>query len=76
MVANENTSLNITQSIIGLAHSLGVRVVAEGIEEDYQLTYLQQVYCDYGQGYLFSKPVDAIKATEWAMNNNDANRQP
>ncbi|MGF1522078.1 MAG: EAL domain-containing protein [Leptolyngbyaceae cyanobacterium] len=67
-VANENTSLNITQSIIGLAHSLGVKVVAEGIEEDYQLTYLQQVYCDYGQGYLFSKPVNVTEATEWAVN--------
>lgn len=65
-VANENTSLNITQSIIGLAHSLGVKVVAEGIEKSYQLTYLQQVYCDYGQGFLFAKPMGADDAAEWA----------
>ncbi|MEO1295916.1 MAG: EAL domain-containing protein [Cyanobacteria bacterium J06636_16] len=75
-VTNENTSLNITQSIIGLAHSLGVKVVAEGIEEDYQLTYLQQVYCDYGQGYLFSKPVDIGEATKLAIQGTVANQQP
>lgn len=75
-VTNENTSLNITQSIIGLAHSLGVKVVAEGIEEDYQLTYLQQVYCDYGQGYLFSKPVDIVEATKLAIQGTVANQQP
>ena len=70
-VANENTSLNITQSIIGLAHSLGVKVVAEGIEKPYQLTYLQQVYCDYGQGFLFSKPMEAVDIVEWTKNGLD-----
>lgn len=64
-VKDENTSLSITHSIIGLAHSLGVKVVAEGIENAYQLVYLKQVKCDYGQGYLFARPMDAAAATSF-----------
>ncbi|MEM9003688.1 MAG: EAL domain-containing protein [Cyanobacteria bacterium P01_F01_bin.86] len=75
-VTNENTSLNITQSIIGLAHSLGVKVVAEGIEEISQLTYLQQIYCDYGQGYLFSNPVESTEAVQWLKKDLDWRWQP
>ena len=65
-ISNENTSLNITNSIISLAHSLGVKVVAEGIEKAYHLAYLSQMKCDYGQGYLFSKPLAAQEATSLA----------
>lgn len=65
-ITNENTSLNITHSIISLAHSLGVKVVAEGIENAYHLAYLKQAKCDFGQGFLFSKPVEAEAATHLA----------
>ncbi|RHW42742.1 EAL domain-containing protein [Neobacillus notoginsengisoli] len=47
----------ITKSIITLAHGLNMRVVAEGVEEVDQLTFLQELNCDEIQGYLFSKPV-------------------
>ncbi|MDA0266249.1 MAG: EAL domain-containing protein, partial [Cyanobacteria bacterium] len=63
---NENTSINITHSIIGLAHSLGVKVVAEGIQNEDHMSYLRQVRCDYGQGDLFGKPLTAEAATSWA----------
>ncbi|NEQ43533.1 MAG: EAL domain-containing protein [Leptolyngbya sp. SIOISBB] len=62
----ENTSVSITHSIIGLAHSLGVKVVAEGIETKEQMDYLRLARCDYGQGYLFAKPFPADIATDWA----------
>jgi diguanylate cyclase (GGDEF)-like protein len=61
--SDANTSIKITHSIISLAHSLGVKVVAEGIERLYHLAYLTQLKCDYGQGYLFSKPLEAKDAT-------------
>lgn len=61
-----NTSVNITNSIITLAHSLGVKVVAEGIERLYHLAWLQQQKCDYGQGFLFAKPLNANDATKMA----------
>ncbi|WP_017296511.1 EAL domain-containing protein [Nodosilinea nodulosa] len=64
--SGKNTSVNITNSIITLAHSLGVKVVAEGIEGLYHLAWLQQQKCDYGQGFLFSKPLTAEDATRFA----------
>ncbi len=47
----------IVFSIISMAHNLGMDVVAEGIETDEQLEVLRKKKCDYGQGYLFSRPV-------------------
>ena len=43
---------------IELAHDLGMTVVAECIEDDAQLQILREMGCDFGQGYLFSRPVD------------------
>ena len=48
---------NIVEATINLSHTLGLDVVAEGIETSEQLTILKNLGCDYGQGYLFSKPV-------------------
>jgi diguanylate cyclase (GGDEF)-like protein/PAS domain S-box-containing protein len=47
----------IVRSTIALAHSLGLRVIAEGIEHKEQLQRLRTLGCEYGQGYLFSRPV-------------------
>jgi diguanylate cyclase (GGDEF)-like protein len=49
----------ITRSIITLAHSLGMHVVAEGVELDRHVDFLLDHDCDIGQGYLFSRPVPA-----------------
>ena len=49
----------IVRHSIGLAHDLGMTVVAEGIESENQLNMLRSIGCDFGQGYLFSKPVPA-----------------
>jgi diguanylate cyclase (GGDEF)-like protein/PAS domain S-box-containing protein len=45
------------ESIIQMAHKLDIKVIAEGIENHEQLKQLKQLGCDYGQGYLFSKPL-------------------
>jgi diguanylate cyclase (GGDEF)-like protein len=52
----------IVESIISLGHSCGLEVVAEGIETVWQLQQLIQLGCDHGQGYLWSRPVDAAGA--------------
>ena len=61
--SDKSVGFSVTQSIIGLAHNLGVKVVAEGIENIHHLFYLKASGCDYGQGYLFSKPLTAKQAT-------------
>jgi EAL domain-containing protein (putative c-di-GMP-specific phosphodiesterase class I) len=42
-----------------MAHILGLKALAEGVEQQAQLDYLQQQGCDYYQGYLCSKPLSA-----------------
>jgi EAL domain-containing protein (putative c-di-GMP-specific phosphodiesterase class I) len=54
----------IVQAIISLAHSLRLKVVAEGVESAEQVQFLQKHGCDHYQGYYFSKPVDAGTFTE------------
>jgi len=54
----------LTNAAIAMAHGLNLKVVAEGVETEEQLALLQELNCDYGQGYLFSKPVSAEEFTE------------
>jgi EAL domain-containing protein (putative c-di-GMP-specific phosphodiesterase class I) len=61
---NDKNALAVVTAIIGLANSLNLKVVAEGIETPEQLECLAKLGCRYGQGYLFSKPVPAIEATK------------
>ncbi|MDF0555072.1 EAL domain-containing protein [Kamptonema sp. UHCC 0994] len=55
-------NLEIIRTIIILAHNLGMDLVAEGIETIEQLDKLQELQCEHGQGYLFSRPVDSEAA--------------
>lgn len=54
----------IVQTIITLSHALGMNVTAEGIETAEQREMLENFKCEYGQGYFFSKPLNAEHATE------------
>ena len=49
----------IVRSTVALAHSLGLRAIAEGIEDTEQLRALRSLGCQYGQGFLFSRPLSA-----------------
>lgn len=60
----EHGDLVIMESIITLIHSLGFEVVAEGIEEEEHVQILNDVHCDYIQGYYFSPPVAPTKVEE------------
>ncbi len=57
-------SRSITQTIIKLAETLGVGVIAEGVETEAQASALREMHCDLAQGYLLSRPIDAAKALE------------
>jgi len=63
---NQNDSGNaIVKSIIDLAHSLNISVVAEGVETQDQFTFLQKSDCDVVQGYYFSKPLDVPNSSAY-----------
>ena len=53
-----DNSPKVVETILQLAHGLGMSVVAEGIERSTQFDRLRKLRCPEGQGYLFSKPVD------------------
>lgn len=56
-VETNNDAREIVKSISGLAHQLGLRVIAEGIENAEQLELIRSLECEYGQGFFFSKPL-------------------
>lgn len=58
-IATDADDRAIVSAIIHMAHSLGFRTIAEGVETEAQRTFLAQQGCDEVQGYLFSKPVSA-----------------
>ena len=64
-VTTDPRSAAIVRSTIELAHALGLKVVAEGIEDQHALDALAAFGCDYAQGYHFSRPVPAEAFTAW-----------
>ena len=65
----------IVSAIIAMVHSLGLHVVAEGVEVNHQLQALQNLNCDSIQGYLFSKPIAREQATALLCNPSDIRRR-
>jgi diguanylate cyclase (GGDEF)-like protein len=56
---------SIVQAIVAVAHSLDLRVIAEGIESPLQLGVLRDLKVEEGQGYYFSKPIEASQVATW-----------
>lgn len=55
----------IVRSTINLAHSLGLKVVAEGVEDQKTLSELTQLGCDFAQGFFISRPLDVDVVSQW-----------
>lgn len=64
MVKNDNDAI-IVRSTIDLAHNLGLKVVAEGVEDQETLQLLASLGCDTGQGYYFARPMPAEHFSRW-----------
>ncbi|MCL1471549.1 GGDEF domain-containing response regulator [Argonema antarcticum] len=63
-MGEDRESSEIVRTIVMLAHNLGIDVIAEGIETRQQLVKLRELQCEYGQGYLFSRPLPSPEAEQ------------
>jgi diguanylate cyclase (GGDEF)-like protein/PAS domain S-box-containing protein len=61
----EHANAMISKAVISLAHSLNLKVVAEGVEDNGQLSFLNQEHCDFAQGYYISRPLSLEDLNEY-----------
>jgi diguanylate cyclase (GGDEF)-like protein/PAS domain S-box-containing protein len=62
---SEAQDLALCEAIVAMAHKLGLKVVAEGVETQGQRALLAAAGCDYGQGYLFARPMPGAALETW-----------
>jgi len=71
-IASASCTIPVIQAIIDLAHGMGLKVVAEGVETEHQLITLRGLGCDSIQGYLISRPVEAGEASRFLTGNTES----
>jgi PAS domain S-box-containing protein len=71
-MSTDHDNHEIVRLIISLAHSLGLKVVAEGTETQDEVNELKHLKCEMVQGFLYSPPVDSVKAFELLLNSHRA----
>jgi EAL domain-containing protein (putative c-di-GMP-specific phosphodiesterase class I) len=64
-MTTNNGKASIVRAIIALGHSLGLEVIAEGVEDEDQVHYLRSLKCDVIQGYLIGRPMPADEMTRF-----------
>jgi diguanylate cyclase (GGDEF)-like protein/PAS domain S-box-containing protein len=67
-IALNKADCNLVKATIAMSHSLGLTVVAEGVETSEQLTLLAELDCDFVQGYYLSKPIPAKQLLDFSAN--------
>lgn len=75
-IESDPTAHRIVKAIINMADSLGKDIVAEGIETESQATIIREMGAQYGQGYLYSKPVPAAQALDLLKEQIDSENAP
>ncbi|MBB4088209.1 EAL domain, c-di-GMP-specific phosphodiesterase class I (or its enzymatically inactive variant) [Sphingomonas carotinifaciens] len=65
LLSGESSDVMLVETMVDLAHKLNFRVVAEGIETNEAATLLAQIGCEEGQGFLFSRPLEAEELITW-----------
>ena len=67
-IQSDKRKYQVVDTIVSLSKQLQLSIIAEGIETTEQLQWLQQVGCEFGQGYLFSKPLPAVDVAAKFLN--------
>ena len=65
-ITSNKADYNLVKATIAMSHSLGLTVIAEGVETAEQLQVLNKLKCDFIQGYYFSKPIPAMQLLEFS----------
>lgn len=74
-VPEDDGASHICAAAIVLAQKMGIKSLAEGVETEANLAYLRELGCDYGQGYLFCKPLGADEFVEWYRSHQNHEQQ-
>jgi EAL domain-containing protein (putative c-di-GMP-specific phosphodiesterase class I) len=64
-ITTSSKDRSMVASIIGMAHNLGLKVIAEGVESEAQLEQLKSLECEYIQGFYYAKPMPADSFIEF-----------
>ena len=64
-LANSEESQTIVKSVVSLGKSMGLNVVAEGVEDSWALEFLRSIGCNEAQGYFIARPMDDVSAIAW-----------
>ncbi|MGK7907819.1 MAG: diguanylate cyclase [Synechococcus sp.] len=73
-VDNNHRKFYLVQSLLALGQGLGVEVTAEGLETQEQLAHFRALGCNYGQGYIFSKPLNTQNSQSFILSHISANK--
>lgn len=73
--SHSEESRTIIKSIVALGHNLGLKAVAEGVEDHLTLDFLGEIGCDVAQGFLVARPMSGESACEWMSRRNSRERQ-
>ena len=70
-ISTSGENQEIIMSIVSLANSLNLDVIAEGVELSHQLSRIKELECQFGQGFFFSEPMESFAIDKWIKNRND-----
>lgn len=70
--STEHNRRNILETVIEVARRLHISTVAEGIETSDHVLLMQEIHCDYGQGYYYSRPIPAVEFTDTFLQTNES----
>jgi diguanylate cyclase (GGDEF)-like protein len=69
-------AVSIARAIIGMGRSLGLKIIAEGVENQEQAEFLQSLWCEEAQGYFYSRPLSPGEFLAWIQSWADAKMKP